>query len=231
MAVYRFKVYLEDNEDIYRDIDIKASHTFEEFHKIIQEAFKFDAKHAAAFFVSDDYYNQDAFYSTIPNIKKIYDCNVYKLSNFNTTCYDALVSLSNIDLRKEAVSSMPKNTSYYTYIDKYAHIINKNCIIGKGSVVCAGTIITNNIKIGDFSHININTTIGHDTITGSYFTTAPGVNVSGNCVIGNSVYCGTNSAIREKVKICDNVVLGLNAGVVKDITVSGVYTGTPCKKM
>ena len=34
MAVYRFKVYLEDNEDIYSDIDIKASHTFEEFHKI-----------------------------------------------------------------------------------------------------------------------------------------------------------------------------------------------------
>ena len=58
MAVYRFKVYLEDNEDIYRDIDIKASDTFEEFHKIIQEAFKFDAKHAAAFFVSDDYWRK-----------------------------------------------------------------------------------------------------------------------------------------------------------------------------
>ncbi len=58
MAVYRFKIYLEDNEDIYRDIDIKASQTFEQFHKIIQEAFKFDAKHAAAFFVSDDYWRK-----------------------------------------------------------------------------------------------------------------------------------------------------------------------------
>jgi UDP-3-O-[3-hydroxymyristoyl] glucosamine N-acyltransferase len=126
---------------------------------------------------------------------------------------------------------MPKNTSYYTYIDANARILDKNCIIGKGSVICAGVIVTTNIKIGEFSHLNLNTTIGHDTITGSYFTTAPGVNVSGNCIIGDNVYCGTNSAIREKVKICDNVVLGLNAGVVKDITVSGVYTGTPCKKM
>jgi sugar O-acyltransferase (sialic acid O-acetyltransferase NeuD family) len=182
-------------------------------------------------FVSDDYYNQDAFHSTIPNIKKVYDCNVYKLSHFNTTYHDALVSLSNIDLRKEVVLSMPKSTSYYTYIDAYARILDKNCIIGKGSVVCAGAIITSNVKIGDFSHLNLNTTIGHDTIIGSYFTTAPGVNVSGNCVIGDSVYCGTNSAVREKVTICNNVVLGLNAGVVKDITVPGVYTGTPCKKM
>lgn len=59
MAVYRFKVCLEDNEDVFRDIDIKASQTFEHFHQIIQEAFKFDAKHAAAFFVSDDYWRKD----------------------------------------------------------------------------------------------------------------------------------------------------------------------------
>lgn len=182
-------------------------------------------------FVSDNYYNQDEFYNTIPNIKKVYGCNVYKLSQFNTSKYEALVTLSNINLRKEAVYSMPKNTTYYTYIDADARIFDKNCIIGKGSIICAGTIITNNIKIGEFNHLNLNTTIGHDTITGSYFTTAPGTNVSGNCIIGDYVYCGTNSAIREKIKICDNVILGLNAGVVKDITASGVYTGTPCKKM
>jgi len=58
MAVYRFKVFLEDNEDVFRDIDIKAAQNFEQFHTIIQEAFKFDAKHAAAFFVSDDYWRK-----------------------------------------------------------------------------------------------------------------------------------------------------------------------------
>jgi hypothetical protein len=58
MAVYRFKVFLEDNEDVFRDIDIKAAQTFEQFHKIIQEAFKFDAKHSASFFVSDDYWRK-----------------------------------------------------------------------------------------------------------------------------------------------------------------------------
>lgn len=58
MAVYRFKVFLEDNEDVFRDIDIKAAQTFEQFHTIIQEAFKFDAKHASAFFVSDDYWRK-----------------------------------------------------------------------------------------------------------------------------------------------------------------------------
>ncbi len=58
MAVYRFKVSLEDNEDIFRDIDIKAAQTFDQFHTVIQEAFKFDAKHSASFFVSDDYWRK-----------------------------------------------------------------------------------------------------------------------------------------------------------------------------
>jgi hypothetical protein len=58
MAIYRFKVQLEENEDISRDIEIKASQTFEDLHQSIQEAFKFDAKHAASFFVSDDYWRK-----------------------------------------------------------------------------------------------------------------------------------------------------------------------------
>lgn len=59
MAVYRFRVCLEDNEDIYRDIDIKAAQTFDLFHDAIQEAFKFDKKHAASFFQSDDYWRKN----------------------------------------------------------------------------------------------------------------------------------------------------------------------------
>ncbi len=58
MAVYRFRVCLEDNEDVYRDIDIRAAQTFEQFHEAIQEAFKFDKKHAASFFTSDDYWRK-----------------------------------------------------------------------------------------------------------------------------------------------------------------------------
>jgi uncharacterized protein (DUF2249 family) len=58
MAVYRFRVIIEENDDVYRDIDIKAAQTFEELHDTIQEAFKFDKKHAASFFVSDDYWRK-----------------------------------------------------------------------------------------------------------------------------------------------------------------------------
>lgn len=59
MAVYRFKLFIEDNDDIYREIEILSGQTFEDFHNAIQEAYKFDKKHAASFFVSDDYWRKD----------------------------------------------------------------------------------------------------------------------------------------------------------------------------
>lgn len=58
MAVYRLKTYLEDNEDIYREIDVLSSQTFEALHEAMQDAYKFDKKHAASFFVSDDYWRK-----------------------------------------------------------------------------------------------------------------------------------------------------------------------------
>ncbi len=59
MAIYRFRVSFEENEDIQRDIEIKSNQTFADFHSAIQEAIKFDNKHAASFFVSDDYWRKN----------------------------------------------------------------------------------------------------------------------------------------------------------------------------
>ena len=54
MAVYRFKVYFEDDESIIREIDIKSTQTFEDFHNTIQASVGFDSVHPASFYVSGD---------------------------------------------------------------------------------------------------------------------------------------------------------------------------------
>ena len=47
-------------------------------------------------------------------------------------------------------------------------------------------------------------------------------------VIGNNVSLGTNATILP-VSICDNVVVGAGAVVVKNISVPGIYVGNPAK--
>ena len=58
MAIYRFKVTFEDYEEVYREIEIKSSQTFEEFHNIILKSIDFDGSADASFFISDDYWRK-----------------------------------------------------------------------------------------------------------------------------------------------------------------------------
>jgi hypothetical protein len=57
--VYRFRVTYEEHEDVFRDIEIKASHTFDDFHNVIQQAINFDNSKTASFFITDDYWRRE----------------------------------------------------------------------------------------------------------------------------------------------------------------------------
>lgn len=157
--------------------------------------------------------------------------NVYALEDLNIKTQKAIICIGDPLLRSKMVEKLPKDLEYFTYIDKDASIHGEDVYIGEGSVICAGTIITTNVKIGKHCHLNLLTTIGHDNSIGNFFTTAPGAKISGNCIIGDRVYFGANSSVRQKINIVDDVIVGLNAGVVKNITQKGVYVGVPTKKI
>ncbi|MEM9685782.1 MAG: hypothetical protein AAF934_02545 [Bacteroidota bacterium] len=56
--IYKFRVILDTEEDVFRDIEIEAEHSFEDFHTIIRESFGFKGNEMASFYVSDDYWIQ-----------------------------------------------------------------------------------------------------------------------------------------------------------------------------
>ena len=58
MAIYRFKVAFEDNEDVYREIEIKSAQNFEDFHNVILQSIDFDNIHDSSFYISDDHWHR-----------------------------------------------------------------------------------------------------------------------------------------------------------------------------
>lgn len=154
-----------------------------------------------------------------------------KLSNFDSKKHEALIAIGDPNIRKKLVDKLPSDTIFWNHISKHAIIMDPLISFGVGNVICAGVIITTNVSIGNHVHLNLSTTVGHDSVVGNYVTTAPNVSISGNVSISDGVYIGTNSVIREKINICSNVVLGLNCGVTKNIDESGTYVGTPSIKI
>jgi hypothetical protein len=56
MAILRFRIYLEEDESVYRDVVIRHTQSFFELHEAILKAYEFDNKHKATFYRSNDHW-------------------------------------------------------------------------------------------------------------------------------------------------------------------------------
>jgi hypothetical protein len=54
MAILKFRIYLEEDDSVYRDVVIRHTQSFYELHEVILKAFEFDNKHQATFYRSND---------------------------------------------------------------------------------------------------------------------------------------------------------------------------------
>ena len=100
--------------------------------------------------------------------------------------------------------------------------------IGVGTIICAQTVLTVNISIGDHVIINLNCTIGHDADISDYATIYPGVNVSGATSIGHAAAeLGTGMQIIQGKRIGEYSIVGAGAVVVDDIPEKCTAVGNP----
>jgi sugar O-acyltransferase (sialic acid O-acetyltransferase NeuD family) len=174
------------------------------------------------FYVEKDYYLDE--YKNIPNIKILSE----------TITKKGYVAIGDCKTRERLFNTYFKlddcqdNSFYWSILKKNYHETN---VIGNSSMLMRGSVITTNVKLGLSNLVNINATIGHDSIFGDFCTLSPGCNIAGNVRIGNRVYFGMGSNVIEGLHICNDVIIGAGAVVVKDITEPGTYVGIPAKKI
>jgi len=58
MAALKFRVYMEEDEVVYRDIVIRHKQTFLDLHLAILKSYEFDSKHQATFYRSNDQWDK-----------------------------------------------------------------------------------------------------------------------------------------------------------------------------
>ncbi|MDO5711731.1 MAG: acetyltransferase [Micrococcales bacterium] len=100
---------------------------------------------------------------------------------------------------------------------------------GPGSVVCAGAVLTTNIRLGRHVHINLLCSIGHDVTLGDHVSINPLVAVSGDVDIEDRVMLGTHSAILQTLRVGADATVGGAALVVKDVPAGTVVKGVPAR--
>lgn len=116
-------------------------------------------------------------------------------------------------------------------IHPWAHLDRQSCEVGQGAILCAGTIATVNVRVGDFAMVNLACTLGHEAILGEACVLNPTVNVSGGVEIGAEALVGTGAQILQYVKLGDSAVVGAGAVVTKDVKAGTTVVGIPAKPL
>jgi sugar O-acyltransferase (sialic acid O-acetyltransferase NeuD family) len=150
---------------------------------------------------------------------------------------------SNIDLKEiRVVCAIGDNISKKKVVEKakglgltFANVVHPSVImtefvtLGEGVIICAGCILTNQITIGNHVIINLDVTIGHDSIIEDFCTLSPGVHISGRNKIGEGANVGTGAVTIQGIVIGRWSIIGAGAVVAQDIPDKVVAVGVPAK--
>lgn len=154
--------------------------------------------------------------------------------------------LSNNHLADAAIIAMADYKSRITIIEKlkntrlaFPKIIHPSVIlgdfsrikIGKGTIICAGCMLTTGITISEFCILNLAVTIGHDVTLGRNCAVMPSVNISGNVTLADNAYIGTGAKVLQNISIGQNAKVGAGAVVVKNVSEESTVVGVPAKPL
>jgi sugar O-acyltransferase (sialic acid O-acetyltransferase NeuD family) len=101
--------------------------------------------------------------------------------------------------------------------------------IGEGSVVCTGTVLTTQIRIGAHVNLNLNCTIGHDSVIEDFCNLSPGVHVSGAVHLEEGVDVGTGAVVLPGRHVGRDSILGAGAVVIADVPAHSLAVGVPAR--
>lgn len=138
-----------------------------------------------------------------------------------------IITIGDCQIRRKVAQKLGKR-EFLTLIHPSA-VIADSAIIGYGTVVMAGTIMTPYVKVGCHCIINTGASLDHDVKVGDFVHIAPHCTLCGGAEIGEGTWLGAGSTVIQGVHIGMDCFIGAGSVVVKDIPDGYLAYGNPCK--
>lgn len=103
--------------------------------------------------------------------------------------------------------------------------------VGRGVTIQNGCFISCNVEIEDYVFIQPQVNIGHDCVLKEGCIVSGMANLAGAVTIGRYTYVGLSVAVKEKVAIGNDAIIGMYSAVYKDIPDEMIAMGNPARPM
>ncbi len=132
------------------------------------------------------------------------------------------------NLARERIVGRFKNLDWATLIHGTSYVCN-SASLGYGSLLCAGTIIQPEVKIGKHVIVNTGASIDHDCVIGDFVHICPGVSLAGAVRVGKGSFLGIGSTAIPQIKIGEWCLIGAGTVLIRDVPDKAKAVGVPAR--
>lgn len=166
----------------------------------------------------------DKWFGQFPILRTIEEAKIY----FKQTSNQFVLGIGNPILRKKLCDKFESiGGELSTVISKNAEIGSFGIQISSGCNILSGVKISNDVGIGKGTMVYYNSVITHDVKIGEFCEISPSVNILGRVHIGNFVSIGAGSVIFPDVVIGSNSVIAAGAVVRNNVPANVMVAGIP----
>mgnify|MGYP002760257284 FL=1 len=140
-----------------------------------------------------------------------------------------VIAVGNGTARRHIAETLRPSAPRATSLVHPSVSLHRTAEVAPGAIVCRGVASTVQFEVGPHALLNLNCTIGHDSVLGAFVTLHPGVHVSGAVHLADGVTLGTGAVVLPGVQIGAHTTVGAGAVVTDDLPPHCTAVGTPAR--
>jgi sugar O-acyltransferase (sialic acid O-acetyltransferase NeuD family) len=140
----------------------------------------------------------------------------------------AVIAIGSNSARHRIASGLDGLLSWEVIVHSRAYVA-ETAIVGKGTVVCAMSVVQPGSTIGQHVILNTASTADHDSALGDAAHLGPGVNLAGTTAVGEGTFMGIGSSVIPGCRIGAWSTVGAGAVVISDLPDNTTAVGVPAR--
>jgi sugar O-acyltransferase (sialic acid O-acetyltransferase NeuD family) len=149
-------------------------------------------------------------------------------SEISRVPHDAIVvAIGHNALRQRVVRQLEDAGEVFAVVRHPGAIVAENVSIGRGTVICAGSVVNIGTKIGEHAILNTACSVDHHNTVGDFAHVAPGAHTGGNVVLGEGAMIGIGATVVPGAVVGRWATVGAGAVVIRPVAPGSTVVGVP----
>lgn len=142
---------------------------------------------------------------------------------------EAVVGIGEPSLREKLFFTLKTEGIRIATVVDLTAILSPFAKIGEGSIICEYATIHSGVELGQNVFIQPFCNIGHDIKIGSHSVFSSYSSPGGSSVFGERVYVGMQAALKEKLVVGSDAIVGMGSVVYQNVPEKATVVGNPAR--